>query len=391
MRKLLLLFVGALLLTACTNEQEKDSDQVVINGYFTKSQGEIIYLSELSADDLVVIDSITIGEDGKFHFEFIPLESPEFYVIQSFHFNQAITLLTEAGESIILEGDLPTLNEEYQVSHSVGSDRIHELTQIINTRMAKVTTYYNEYRDNPDSLDHNVLRVKVDSLLQLNQVEVYEAVRTFIKKDPASLSSLIALYSRFGRSTILDYKFDANLFEMVSDSLIRKYPNNSHSIKLHQKVLDFKNADQLKAEREEALEVGKIFPEIILNDVDNQAKQLSSCEAELCIVAVWESKNKESWDVNAVLRDLYTKYQSKGLGIYEISFDTDKLAWANYCQMEKLVWTNVIGYPREKKMLNAEEKMPRLFLLDSERKIIAKDPILKDLEDIIIVNLNHSN
>ncbi|MCK5857496.1 MAG: DUF4369 domain-containing protein [Bacteroidales bacterium] len=388
MRKLFLLSIIVMLFTACSNPDDSSSELVIIDGYFTKSMGEVVYLMELSADDLLKIDSAVIGEDGKFHFEFTPLESPELYVVRSDHFNQAITLLIENGERLEIEGDLTTLNENYSIKKSKGSIRIHELTQIINSRMAKVQVYYKEYRDNPDSLSQKELRIKVDSLLQINQVSVYEEIGIFIKKDPASLSSLLALYSRFGRNTILDFKYDSDLFQMVSDSLIRKYPNSSHAIKLHQKVLEFENADQLKLEREEALSENKIFPEIILNDIDNKPQYLSKCEAKICLVMLWKSTNKESWEVNSVLKDLYKKYSGQGFGIYEISFDTDKLAWANYCHMDKLIWTNVIGYPREKKMLNAEEKLPRIFLLDDKRKILVKDPKVEELDGIISSYLN---
>ena len=383
MRQLLLLFLGAVLFASCSNTGNSSSDKVTIDGYFTKSAGEKLYLMELSADDLFKIDSAIVGDDGKVHFEYTPLESPELYVLKSDHFNQAVTLLVEAGEQLNIEGDLTKLNEDYSVENSKGSARVHDLTEIINSRMAKVQDYYTEYRDNPDSLSQAELRSKVDSLLQINQVAVYEEIRGFIKQDPSSLSSLLALYSRFGRNTILEYKYDSDLFQMVSDSLIAKYPNSSHTIKLHQKVLEFKNADQLKAEREKALEVGNIFPEIILNDIDNEPKYLSRCKSKVCLVMLWKSTNKASWEVNARLKGLYKKYNSKGFDIFEISFDTDKLAWTNYCHMDKLVWTNVIGYPREMKMLNAEEKIPRIFLIDSKRKILAKDPKVEDLDKLI--------
>jgi len=388
MKRILSFFIGILLLSSCGGDLKKPENEVVIKGIFTKSQNELIYLMELNAESMDVADSTIIDADGRFEFQFTPPESPEFYVLQSKHFNQAITLLVENGEQIELEGDLPSLNDDYVVRNSVGSERVHSLTRIINSRMDKVSKYYNEYRDNPDSLDINVLRARVDSLLRINQVGVYEEVRNFISQDPASLSAILALYSKFGRNTILEYKYDADLFQMVSDSLIRKYPTNSHSMKLHQKVLEFNNADELKQEREEALKAGKTFPDIILNDIDNQPKDLSKCDSKVCVVFVWKSTDKPSWDANAVLKDLYTKYKSKGLEIYAISFDTDKLAWTNYCHMQHWDWINVIGYPREKQILNAEEKMPRLFVLDSKHKILVKDPVIEDLEGIIKQELN---
>ena len=383
MRTILLLFLGALFFTSCNNSNNHDANTAVIEGQLTKSKGEQLYLMELSADDLFRIDSAVIDDNGKFRFEFSLNESPELYVVRSDHFKQAVTLLIEGGELVKITGDLPTLNDEYEVSGSKGSERVHKLTQIINSRMDKVRDYYNTYRDNPDSMDMAVLRARTDSLLQLNQIAVYHEVRDFIKENPSSLSSILALYSRFGRNTILDPKLDSDLFQMVSDSLISKYPNSSHAIKLHQKVLELQNADQLKKEREEALSVGRKFPEIMLNDIDNKPQNLAECKAKVCIVAVWVSTNKESWDMNAILRDVYKKYHDKGLDIYEISFDTDKLAWTNYCHIEHLVWINVIGYPREKEMLNADEKMPRLFVLDENKKVIAKDPKPEELDELL--------
>ncbi len=387
MRIIILFILGALFITSCDNSNNTDSNSAIIKGQLTKSKGETLYLMELSADDLFRIDSVVVDGNGRFKFKFEMNESPELYVIRSNHFNQSITLLVKQGESIKVNGDLPTLNEEYQISGSKGSERVHKLTELINGRMAKVSAYYNTYRDNPDSMDMAVLRAQTDSLLQINQIAVYNEIRNFIKEDPSSLSSLLALYSRFGRNAILDDKLDADLFQMVSDSLITKYPNSSHAMKLHQKVLELQNEDQLKKEREEALSVGKKFPDLVLNDIDDNPQYLYRCKAKVCIVAVWISTNKESWDMNAKLRDIYKSYHDKGLDIYEVSFDTDKLAWANYCHMDKLIWTNVIGYPREKSMLNAEDKMPRLFLLDANKKILAKDPTMQELEVLLKENL----
>jgi hypothetical protein len=376
-----------LLLAGCNNASKTEDEQVLIEGHFTKSSNEPLYLLELNAEELTKVDSTIIDENGYFRFRFVPSENPQFYVIRSDHFNQAITLLVQAGEQINLGGDLPNLNHDYQVANSPGSERVYQLTQIINGHMDVVTDLYATYRDNPDSLDLNTLRAKVDSLLRVNQVSVYEDVRSFIKEDPASLSSLLALYSSFGRNSILEYKYDSDLFQMVSDSLIRKYPNSSHAVKLHQKVLDLKNADELKREREAVLEPGKQFPEIILYDVDNKPQYLSRCKAKVCIVTAWASTDKPSWDLNEKLKSLYQKYHVKGLEIYAISFDTDKLAWVNYCHMNHWDWINVIGYPREKQMLNAEDKLPRVFVLDANRKVLAKDPEWDNLATIIEQNL----
>jgi len=172
MRTILLLFLGALFFTSCNNSNNHDANTAVIEGQLTKSKGEQLYLMELSADDLFRIDSAVIDDNGKFRFEFSLNESPELYVVRSDHFKQAVTLLIEGGELVKITGDLPTLNEEYEVSGSKGSERVHKLTQIINSRMDKVRDYYNTYRDNPDSMDMAVLRARTDSLLQLNQLRL---------------------------------------------------------------------------------------------------------------------------------------------------------------------------------------------------------------------------
>jgi len=376
-----------MLLSACNNSSNNDADQVQIEGHFTKSSNEPIFLLELNAEELTKVDSTVIDENGYFRFKFVPSENPQFYVVRSDHFNQAVTLLVKPGEHIDLGGDLPNLNHDYQVANSPGSERVRKLTQIINSHMDVVTDLYSEYRDNPDSLDLNTLRAKVDSLLKVNQVSVYEDVRSFIKEEPSSLSALLALYSTFGRNSILEYKYDSDLFNLVSDSLIHKYPNSSHAIKLHQKVLDLKKADELKREREAVLDPGKVFPEIILYDIDNKPRYLTRCKAKVCIVTAWASTDKPSWDLNEKLKKLYRKYHAEGLEIFAISFDTDKLAWTNYCHMNHWDWINVIGYPREKQMLNAEEKLPRVFVLDANRKVLAKDPEWDNLAAIIEQNL----
>ena len=382
MKKILYLLFLSIVLFSCQTGKN-DKEEVLIDGYFTKSSHEPLFLLELNADDLKKIDSTNIDEKGHFTFRFVPSENPQLYVLRSDHFNQAITLLVRKGEKINVSGELPKLNANYHVSNSTGSEKVWELTQIINSHMDKVNAYYTMYRDNPDSLDLNTLRRNVDSLLRLNQISVYEDVRSFIEKNPSSLASLLALYSTFGRKDILEYKYDSDLFRMVSDSLIAKYPNSSHAIKLHQKVQELENADELKKEREDALSKGKTFPEIILYDTENKPRYLSRCEKPICLVTMWKSTDMPSWEMNDVLKQVYAKYKPKGLEIFAISFDTDKLAWRNYCQMNHWDWINVIGYPREKQLLNAEDHMPRIFLLDANRKVLAKDPEPAKLDSLI--------
>lgn len=382
MRNILLLLLLCFVLLSCQTGMN-NKQEVIIDGYFTKSSNEPLLLLELNAKDLKQIDSTVIDEKGHFTFRFTPSENPQLYVLRSGHFNQAITLLVSKGEKIDVSGELPRLNDNYQVSNSPGSEKLWELTHIINSHMDKVNTYYTMYRDNPDSLDLNTLRRNVDSLLRINQISVYEDVRSFIEKNPSSLAALVALYSTFGRKEILDYKYDSDLFQMVSDSLIAKYPNNSHAIKLHEKVQELENADELKKEREDALSVGRKFPEIILYDIDNKPRYLSRCEKAFCLVTVWKSTDMPSWELNDTLKNIYKKYEPKGLEVFAISFDTDKLAWRNYCQMNHWDWINVIGYPREKQLLNAEDIMPRVFLLDANKKVLAKDPDPAKLDSLI--------
>lgn len=387
MKKIVLLFISVLLFASCDNTLKDTEKEVVIKGYLTNSQNEVLFLMELNAERLDVIDSFSIGMDGTFQFDLIPYESPALYVLRSKRHSQSITLIIESEKEVLVDGNLPSLNKEYQIQKSNGSIRVHQLTQIINKRMTKVDAYYTEYRDNPDSLEMSELRMKTDSLLRLNQIGVYEEIRGFIQENPSSLSSLLALYSKFGKTSILDYKFDADLFRLVSDSLIHKYPNNSHSLKLQQTVLDYQNADKLKIEREQSLNVGKDFPNIILNDKEGEPQDLSLCKAKLYVVIAWESKSKASWELNDLMKPIYAKHKPFGLEIFAISFDTDKLAWANYCNMNKWDWINVLGYPHEREVLNIDEKMPRVFILDSDHKIIAKDPVIKDIEEFIAINL----
>jgi thiol-disulfide isomerase/thioredoxin len=91
------------------------------------------------------------------------------------------------------------------------------------------------------------------------------------------------------------------------------------------------------------LGIGKVAPEISLNDVSGATRTLSSMKGRVVVLQFWASWcpycRKENPDVVA----LYNKYNKQGLEIYSVSLDKDKAAWEKGIKDDGLVWANHVS------------------------------------------------
>ena len=73
--------------------------------------------------------------------------------------------------------------------------------------------------------------------------------------------------------------------------------------------------------------------------------------------------------------DLYSKYKSKGLEIYQVSVDTDRAAWLNAIEQDRLDWINVgdmKGSVIAANLYNIQV-IPSNYILDKDKRVVAKN------------------
>ena len=169
--------------------------------------------------------------------------------------------------------------------------------------------------------------------------------------------------------------------------------------------------DQLKKIQERADELrdsmcGSIIPNIILPDLNQTDwKSLYDVDAKYTVVMIWESTCGHCKKELPLFKELYERWNEKGLEIFAIGNDFDPEPWQDYVREKEYTdWINVSDNP----LINAQDSAmaliqtrqttlkslnfrttfdvfatPKIFLLDSDKRIVAKQISAEQLEDIL--------
>ena len=83
------------------------------------------------------------------------------------------------------------------------------------------------------------------------------------------------------------------------------------------------------------------FPNLSLPDINAKNVELSSLEGKPFILMFWTISEAGQKMFNNDLKEIYKKYRSSGLEIYQVSLDVDKTAWASAVKDQELPWISV--------------------------------------------------
>ncbi len=176
-------------------------------------------------------------------------------------------------------------------------------------------------------------------------------------------------------------------------------------------MADWLNEEQLKKVTDRAEDLrfslcGKRIPNIILPDTTQQNwVSLYDVEAEYTLVSIWESTCGHCKKEMPKLEELYEEWHPKGLEIYAIGNDFEPEPWLKFVREKNLEdWIHVSDNPE----INAADSAsaliragittlqslnfrttfdvyatPKMFLLDKDKKVIAKQVGAEQISDIL--------
>ncbi len=338
-----------------------------------------VYLFRITDDGMSLIDSVLISDKEDKKIVFQPVQSMDLYSLRLFS-GESISLALSSSDQPKVSFNEPPYQQTYQVSGSSESQYIKNIYQMIDVHLARYDSIYMLFHNDRDRA---FAPAHYDSLMLHTYQQVYLQLQDSIRNHPKSLASIFALYTKFGRKYILVMELDFPFFKEIADHLNEAYPQNTHVLWLNKKVdemVEKQNKIQLSEKR---LQSGNIFPNFQLPSLDQKAYTLNESKAQYKIIYLWKGTEAGFYQTNPILKRLYQQYPRKKLDIISISFDQDKLHWANYSRLENLPWINLIVLPELSPTLNPKNELPRLFLLDAENRILKSD-IPKDSLEIIV-------
>ena len=371
-------FLIVILLIAC-GPKKADKNSFIINGKFTNTKKDSIYLIELLSDKSNQIDSAIFSEVGTFSFKVKPKEIG-FYILK-INRNNFTTLLIDKGETIEITADAKQMQRTYAINGSLGSSIIKEHVSHLQSNYDKVDSLKNVFMESQNKDNFIEIKKTLDSIYEKIVTEQKIFSTKLIEKNINSLACLIVIYQSFGRETIfnLNNKNDVDIYNKLDKALTINYPDNPHTRNFHERILEFKKIENEKLNSEKQAELkfkeGMSAPDFTLEDIEGKKVSLSSFKGKYVLIDFWASWCAPCRQENPRLVKLYKQYKSKNFTILGVSLDDKKSLWTKSIKEDKLSWTQVSdlsGWQSPVVELYHIQSIPYSVFIDKQGRIICK-------------------
>lgn len=373
---LMTLLVAALVITSCGR------GKFHVKGNITKAKDSVLYFENMSLDGPVAIDSVKLSESGEFSFSDDAPGAPEFYRLRIA--NQIINLSVDSTETITVKADYPRMSTGYTVEGSEQCNVIKDLALKQINLQAFVMGIENNPAIGYDAVEDTIVKIieKYKEYIKLN----------YIYKQPMKASSYFALFQTIGNRLIFNprqSKEDIKAFAAVATSWDTYYPNSLRGENLHNiaiegmknvRILENKLAASQRGIDPSKVNVSNII-EIALADNHGNQRRLTDMKGRVVLLDFHVFGAEGSTQRIMKLREIYNKYHSKGLEIFQVSFDPDEHFWKT--QTAALPWICV----HDDAAMNSNlltlyniQQLPTFFLVDKSNVLYKRDAQIKNLD-----------
>ena len=339
---------------------EQAADVAKVEGTIEGAPASEIVIGKLDVNKLVILDTLTTDQDGKFKYELeLKKGAPEFVYVY-YEGSKVASLLLDADDEVAV-----TVPVE-GVASVEGSEESAKLMQV-ELEHAEMSALFADYAAQLEAATSKakydkVVRQMTDSYREYNKKSI-----KYVMENSHSLTVVPVLYRTLGELPLFTMSTDAVLFNSIADSLMTVYPE-SKFVKSLKADADARMAElDLLRRLEMAEEVGYI--DIALPDLDGTVKKLSEVDSKVVLLYFWTSSSASQNNYNIdVLKKLYKDYHKKGFDIYQVSLDVDKVHWATTVMGQDLPWTNVCdirGAASEYVTLYNLQALPAAFVISN--------------------------
>jgi peroxiredoxin len=343
MRKnLFFILIIALGLVSCSKPSFK------VNLQCQNGEDAMAYLSKVTIDDIIPIDSTTIS-NGQAKLKAPLSDVQDLYLLVIEGLRDYILFLPENKDvTIVADIDNPAAT-------NVTASEAQALLNTFNSQMSqKSEELYPAYLEAQKNNDESAAQSIVD---ELNDYKF-----NFIKNNSNNFASLYILN---------DMKQDCPLDTLKA--LVSNF-GDTKSIYL--------DAINEYIDKQEKLEIGQPFIDFTLKTILGEDVKLSDIVSanKLTLVDFWASWCNPCRKENPNVLAAYNKYHKAGFEVLGVSVDQDDAEWMKAVRDDELIWTQVRDADNSASDLYSIYYIPSNFLIDQNGTIIAKGLRGEDLE-----------
>jgi peroxiredoxin len=321
-------FVAAVLLAASCGRTAR------INALISDASSSDIVVKMLNVNTFDILDTVTLDQDGKMAYK-LELDKGQIEFVYLYHGGKRIaSLLLQPGDKVSVVAD--TLGT-YSVEGSEESARLAQVEMDYAEALKKMTQM-SEALENAQTVEQ---AVEMRQELAQEYVKYYRGRVSYIMQNSRSMTVVPVLYQTLGANLpVFAQQTDAIHFRSMADSLALSYPDSRYVRALRKEAERRLGLLEMESLMNSAQQIG--YPDIELPDINGQKRKLSEVDAKVVIVHFWTATNLDQKLFNAdVFKSLYEEFHGKGLEIYQVSLDADKILWAQTVKQQVHPWISV--------------------------------------------------
>lgn len=377
-KKILLSVLAIVTLFSCSRK-----DQMKISGNIQNASKQKVYLEQLNVDQSVVVDSTETNRKGQFSFK-REVTTPTFYNIRIGK-NAFVTLLGEPDMHIQLKGNLEDLNNNYWVDGSEGSLWLKMLNYQLNRTRQTMDSLRNAYNALPEGKAYDSIRVHLETEWDTITGRQIKFSKDFILKHAVSPASYYALYQKFDNDNfILTPETNLHSYKIVASALKAMFPESQYTKAILKHLDLIKKNDNILRLQQLIANSETTLPEIKLPNSEGDTIALSSLKGKFVVLDFSVLGGADGRAYAAEMKKVYDKFRNRGVRIYQVCLDQNRLAWQRLVKQYGITWDCVWDADALQSRIARRwniRTVPANFIINPKYEIVGKDLTGRRLED----------
>jgi len=314
----------------------------------------------------------------------------DFYPVKDTFYRRVVSEFESIQKAQL--ASLDSLVKRYPNSFAVRMEKVLQTPYIPGslTTAARMEFLKQHYWDKVDFKDTALLRSNVFADKVISYLAIYQNNRLNQKQLEAEFIKAVTIALGAASVSPETYKFMLDYlvggFDKYHFDDVIEYIADNFQDPFSCEDAARKSALQKKLDNFKKLAVGKTAPDIEVPDQKGNKVKLLSFKTDFTLLVFWSSECPHCTDMMPRLKTWYDKQTPKKLEVMAVSLDTNRTAWTGFVKKEKLGWINVSelkGYAGKAEDEYNVYATPTMYLLDKEKKIIAKPISWRELEQAL--------